>query len=300
MSASRATTDLSQLCKHPPRTSALSTDKPGERLSLWRLPGLEGVEFCSVSGSTRLWNAYHETYTVSHLRGPESLTASWHYRGREQSAHAGDLQLMEPGEVHTTRRLSEPAAFFVVCWPKAVIQRAAEAIGLRDWLHFKQPQVTSTPLALAFAALQAALERGYDALEVEECFAEATRKLLESCFESRPQPANFGAQHPAVRKARAFLDARFPKNTTLDQLAAETGLSKFHFAHVFAEVVGVPPHRYQALRRVATARRRLQAGDSLKQAVIAAGFADEAHLTRWFKREVGVSPGVWRRALRSS
>ena len=85
--------------------------------------------------------------------------------------------------------------------------------------------------------------RADSTLEVEHHFAETMRHLLESCFEVRPQPARFGRQHPAVRKARACLEARFAENVSLSELAAEAGLSKFHLARSFTQAVGVPPHR---------------------------------------------------------
>jgi AraC-like DNA-binding protein len=283
-----------------PWSSTMSTDRPGERLAIHRMPGLEGVEFWSVTGSTRHWTMYHETYTVSHVRGPRSMTAKWRYRGRERVVAAGHVQLMEPGEIHRTTGVSEPATFFVAWLPPKLVAQLAEEIALGSSIHLKHSQVEHPELTSAMTLLEDALSRAHSSLEVEHWFAEATRCLLESCFEISPQPARFGPQHPAVRKARACLEARFAENISLGELAAEAGLSKFHLARSFTQAVGVPPHRYQTLLRVSAARRMLACGDSLKRASEASGFADEAHLTRWFKRELGVPPGAWRRALRGS
>jgi len=243
---------------------------------------------------------YHETYTVSHVRGPRSMTAKWRYRGRERVVAAGHVQLMEPGEIHATTGVSEPATFFVVWLPPPLVAKLAEENELGRSVHLKHSQVVDGALASAMTVLEDALVRAESALEVEHWFVEATRCVLESCFETRPQPARFGRQHPAVRKARACLEARFAERISLAELAAEAGLSKFHLARSFTQDVGVPPHRYQTLLRVAAARQLIQSGCSLKRTAESVGFADEAHLTRWFKRELGVSPGAWRRALRGN
>jgi AraC-like DNA-binding protein len=300
MSSELLAGEASDRASQRPWTSTIATDRPGERVSIARSPGLEGVEFWSVSGSTRHWTMYHETYTVCHVRGPGSLTATWRYRGRERIVGAGHVQLMEPGEIHCTTGVSEPAAFFVVWIPPQLVARLAEAIELGTSVHLKHSQVEDPALTSAMTLLEDALLRGASCLEVKRWFGETTRCLFESCFEIRPQPARFGAQHPAVRKARAMLEARFADNVSLTELAAEAGLSKFHLARSFTQAVGVPPHRYQTLLRLAAARRMLEAGESLKRASEISGFADEAHLTRWFKRELGVAPGAWRRALRAA
>lgn len=58
----------------------------------------------------------------------------------------------------------------------------------------------------------------------------------------------------------------------------------------FRADVGVPPHAFQIDLRVKQARRLLAAGDPPAEVAAACGFADQAHLTRTFKRFVGVTP----------
>jgi AraC-like DNA-binding protein len=54
---------------------------------------------------------------------------------------------------------------------------------------------------------------------------------------------------------------------------------------------GIPPHRYLTGRRVELARRLLLAGHRPAEVAQAAGFSDQAHLTRHFIRMLGTSPG---------
>ena len=58
------------------------------------------------------------------------------------------------------------------------------------------------------------------------------------------------------------------------------------------------PHAYLVQRRLAVARGLLDAGTGIADAAAAAGFADQAHLTRLFRRSLGFTPAVYARAVR--
>jgi AraC-like DNA-binding protein len=243
---------------------------------------------------------HHDTFTASFVRGPtEAMHAKWRYRGAERSVSRGDVQLMEPGEVHSTTAVSEPASFFVVWWKPELIKTAASELGVPGLVHLREAQLRSDQLSSAFSALDGALERADCALAVEHWFAEVTTRVLELATERRPCLSRLGPDHPAIRRARQCIEGRFHETVSLDELAREAGLSKFHLARTFTDNVGMPPHRYQMMLRLRTARRRIEAGDPIKQVASLCGFADESHLTRIFRRWFGVAPGVWRRAMRT-
>ena len=69
-------------------------------------------------------------------------------------------------------------------------------------------------------------------------------------------------------------------------------LSAFHRAY------GLAPSDYQRQLRVRAARGLLSRGVPPTMAAAEAGFADQAHLTRWFRRYYGITPGAYRSAVR--
>jgi AraC-like DNA-binding protein len=83
---------------------------------------------------------------------------------------------------------------------------------------------------------------------------------------------------------------------TADDLAAAAGCSRYAAYRAFTQAYGLAPSDYQRQLRVQAARRLLGAGVAPAQAAAAAGFADQAHLTRWFRRYYGVTPGAYRAA----
>ena len=123
--------------------------------------------------------------------------------------------------------------------------------------------------------------------------------LHAAVVKPRIAPLRGGLSTVARRRALELMDARLDSSLSVELLAAEVGLSPAHFARAFKETMGVAPHRYLLHLRLERARRLLDAGDATLSGVAQrAGFADQAHFTRHFKREYGVTPGVVLRSRR--
>jgi AraC-like DNA-binding protein len=276
----------------------VETDRAGERLSVHRVKRLPGVEFWTVRDSMRHWAMHHDTFTASLVAGKPSMNATWSYRGRKQDVSAGQMQLMEPGEAHATTRVSEPASFFVIWWHPDVLTQASESLGVRGAVHLKLSQTDHPGLRASFHGLLTGVQHSSEPGFIEEQFLDSTLQLLELCGERRP-PSRPPGTHPAMSRVRARLHDEFTETLSLESLAREVGLSKFHVARCFKEATGVPPHQYQKLLRLQSARRHIERGFCVREAAAASGFADEAHLSRCFRDWLGVSPGTWRRARAS-
>ena len=98
---------------------------------------------------------------------------------------------------------------------------------------------------------------------------------------------------PAVTLKRVldYLNDNLARAVSLADLAAVARVSVFHFARQFRGTVGEPPHRYVIRLRVERAKELLREGRlSLAQIAAAAGFADQSHFNRHFKRLEGVTP----------
>ena len=105
--------------------------------------------------------------------------------------------------------------------------------------------------------------------------------------------ARGGLAPRARRRVLELIEARLGGELSVDELAREAELSPAHFARAFRETLGRPPHQYILARRLERARRLLEAPNARPSEVAAAaGFADQAHLTRLFKRAFGVTPGA--------
>jgi AraC-like DNA-binding protein len=114
-------------------------------------------------------------------------------------------------------------------------------------------------------------------------------------------PAANGLAAPAsaliASRVRALLHDAYATPLTASDLAAAAGCSRYTATRAFGAAYGLAPSDYQRQLRLRAARTLLTGGTSPAEAAAAVGFADQAHLTRWFRRYYGVTPGVYRQAV---
>jgi len=98
--------------------------------------------------------------------------------------------------------------------------------------------------------------------------------------------------HPRVNRVLKYLRGRLVISTdfSLKTLAGISGLSQSHFMHIFTESVGVPLRPYILWLRLQRAACDLIDGATVTSAAHNAGFSDGAHLTRTFRRMLGLTP----------
>jgi AraC family transcriptional regulator len=97
----------------------------------------------------------------------------------------------------------------------------------------------------------------------------------------------------SVIQAMKYIHDNYPNDVRLADIAGAAHLSPYHLTRVFKKATGVSPHRYLVQVRVNSARSLLTAGAgdrSLAEIASAVGFADQSHLTRHFKRMLGMTP----------
>jgi AraC family transcriptional regulator len=83
---------------------------------------------------------------------------------------------------------------------------------------------------------------------------------------------------------------------SLAELAADVGLSTFHFARAFKASTGLPPHQQLLALRLEKARELLEMSDLTVTEISAeVGYSDPGYLARLFRKHVGATPAAYRR-----
>jgi AraC family transcriptional regulator len=99
-----------------------------------------------------------------------------------------------------------------------------------------------------------------------------------------------------AQRAVAYIDANLSSKIEIGQVASYVALSKSHFSRAFKKSLGASLTAYVTIRRIERAKLMMTSSpDRLSDIALACGFADQSHLNRYFRRIVGVSPGLWRR-----
>jgi AraC-like DNA-binding protein len=161
---------------------------------------------------------------------------------------------------------------------------------------FPEPVIPDPRLTGDFLALHTALEMPATRLERDQRLAEWLRALTGRSPDARPQRSPLSARDDkALRLARDYLADQPERNISLDELATAAGIGKFRLIRLFRQRTGLPPHALQLAHRIRSARRMLEAGQTITDAAAAVGFADQSHLHRHFQRSLGVTPAEYQR-----
>ncbi|MFF4486864.1 AraC family transcriptional regulator [Streptomyces sp. NPDC001544] len=159
------------------------------------------------------------------------------------------------------------------------------------------PDLRDPVLRLRVGQLHSALARPGDELEAESRLTLVGERLHDHLRRGSEVPR--AVRWPGLaRELRELLDARVVEGVSLEQAAGLLHAHPAHLVRAFSGAYGIAPHQYLMSRRVERARRLLLDGLPPGEVAAVAGFYDQAHLTRHFRKLVGVTPGRYRRRAR--
>ena len=178
------------------------------------------------------------------------------------------------------------------------------AIPDRTLADAARPDAGRDALPIRLARL---LKAATEALDVDQ---ERTRALLRrAAILLHAGAAGGGLVGPAqaalapwqVKRVARHIDAHIDRPLPLDELARLVGLSNSYFSRAFKGSFGHTPHAFVIRRRIDRAREQmLHSDEPLSQIAVSCGFADQAHLARIFRRQIGAAPSAWRQANREA
>ncbi|TDV57752.1 AraC family transcriptional regulator [Actinophytocola oryzae] len=254
----------------------------------WRHPAVSGVDLMRARfvrhGFTR---HTHETFALGVVRaGTEDLWVG----GARHLVSAGGVVLLNPEEVHTGGPVDDVGWAYRVFYPS--VEVVAAATGCPDpW--FTRPIVADPEAAAVIGQAHLAAESA-DRLASETLLTTALSLLWQGYGGGRRVVEPSGGTRE-VAAVRDLLQARLVDPPSLGELAATVGTSRFALLRAFRARYGLPPHAYLNQLRVRRARVLLDDGVPAAEVAVAVGFADQSHLSRHFRRLVGLTPGRYQR-----
>jgi AraC-like DNA-binding protein len=252
-------------------------------------PPQEGLDRIEAFFSGHAYDPHrHDCYAIGYtLAGVQAFN----YRGAHAASTAGHSIVIHPDETHDGHAGVSAGFVYRMLYVEPRLIRDALGGGA---LPFAGAAVTSPPhLLRALQPALADLTRPLEPLEHDQVIldiAEALRALDRSAS-AMPTPP---AATAAVERARQFLHDHCGETVTSDVLERASGLDRFALARQFRTCLGTSPYRYLTMRRLDRARSAIRAGQPLGDAAAFAGFADQSHMNRQFKRAFGLTPGRWK------
>lgn len=261
----------------------------------WRVRELGGMELLESSFLDPAYPRHmHATYTIGVVDFGTVIS-----QGKDGTSvlPAGSIYAFNPGDVHSGHAAGSRPISHRTFYPSSeALARFAGDVGLAGTPALPHTVLNDGPSAAGLRRLHRVLASSDDALERSSSVLEILGGFLVRYAGLRRRPFPGGREPRAVRDVKAYLDAHFRHNVTLDELAGLAGLSHAYLIRVFKKSVGLPPYSYLLARRVEEARRLLQSGMSVTQTALEVGFNDQSHLHRHFTRLMAVPPGRYARS----
>ena len=271
-----------------PADALIRFEGPEDR-ALYRRPAdRPGVEFYRARIRSHCFEAHtHEAYGLGVIT--QGL-GRFRWRGGEHLAPQASLMLMNPEDLHTGQ--SADAA----CWAYQMVYLDEALLpafgGDRSW-RFDAAIGGSPAQAQAVAHCMSALWLAQEPLAVDSLLLQLVELIRpQARVQHRPAEAA-GRFDPVLDFMRSHLD----RSLSLEQLAAVAGLSPFHFLRSFRDQQHATPQQVLMALRSAEAKRLLARGMGPAEVAAAAGFSDQAHLTRSLQRRYGITPAAYQRQL---
>lgn len=278
--------------------SALSREllTGADRTRFWRDPRWDDLECLSARFVRHVYAPHvHDTYALGVI---EAGVEHYRYRGVEHAVGAGELVILDPHELHDGRPGEAGYRYRMMYPTPRVMTEIAEEMTDRPAgaPHFRHAKSGDPVVVRAIQRVHRLLEAGAEKLESDGAFLEAMALLIRRHGASGPPADLARREDKAVARVCEAMEETLEQDWSLDELAKLVDFSRYRLIRSFRRTLGVTPHAYRISRRVIRAKRCLAAGMAPAEAAAAAGFCDQAHLTRTFKSVVGVTPAAFRAA----
>ncbi|WP_310738132.1 AraC family transcriptional regulator [Microbispora sp. H10949] len=263
---------------------------PGHRLRFGS--GAAGIERLEASLTGEGFAPHrHDTYAIGMtFHGVQTFR----YRGEARHCLPGELHVLHPDEVHDgTAGTDEGFGYRIIYLDPFLVQ---EALGGGPLPFVADPVIGRRDVDPALAACLRDIDEPLDDFGRLTTTLLAARTLVRHAAVRRPgRPAPLALE--ALARVRDLIAEDPAVRHSLAEFEAVSGLDRWTIARQFRTAFGTSPTRFRTMRQLDRARRLLRDGVPLSETAQLAGFADQAHLTRMFKRTYGLTPARWTAAL---
>ncbi len=259
--------------------------RPSDDHRFWRDPALPFLEARAVEDGREVCYGMHShpTFSIGLVTGGRS---EYRIGGMRFDVTAGTVVLMNPEEAHACNPLQD------LPWSYRMLYVDV------PWLAGIQRSNGFTPYTTPVStdpALYRRLRRLFDLLFDPTQDATAKEGGAAAFFADLHRRLDHAdgmeeETHGGLARAAAFITSRCTHPLRLSDLCAASGLSPSYLVRAFKARYGLTPHAYQINRRVQYGQRELRRGRPIVDVALEAGFADQAHFQRAFKRHVAATP----------
>ncbi len=233
----------------------------------------------------------HDTYAIGWtLAGVQRFN----YRGEARHSQPGRTLVLHPDELHDGRAGTEVGFHYRVVYVEPELIQ--NVLGGKPLPFIEGGLSLDSRLYAAAGGLLGDFEHDLDPLQYEDAVYDLAIAMNDVSEHNRDTRLSF--DYRAADLARQYILAHLDRHITLEDLERVSGRDRWKLSRDFRTLFGTSPYRYLTMRRLDSVRDMILAGESLAQAALACGFADQSHMNRNFKKTFGLTPKQWLKMLR--
>lgn len=265
----------------------------------WRDSRMPHVELRKVDDGRKVGYAPH-SHTQWSLGAITAGESTFLYRDDHYPIQAGTLVMMNPNWVHACNPIDDRLWSYLMLYVNtAWLTRLRFDGGLLDaprWQDIATAVIHEREWYEGYCRMAACLlDPTRDLLDKQSAVVEYIGALMH---ELAGQPVQSLPKAPAMlQELTGYLDAHAAEELSLDALCERSGYSPGHLIRAFKQHFGFTPHAYLINRRIQLGQQELKGGKPIAEAALNAGFSDQPHFQRTFKRLVAATPNQYRQPL---
>lgn len=261
----------------------------------WRDDALPFIEVRSIEDGRDVCYAKHshETFSIGAVTGGRSEYLNRHAR---EWIGAGAVVMMNPDDVHACNPVADERwSYRMMHVDVAWLTGLQHELGFSEnhaFRAFSQTMTTDAGLFNGLNRLHAILVDGEADMLRKQSAAITFFSEVQNTLNPAVVPDRDASRQ--LTRAAEFIAENCTRSLKLEDICEAAGLSASHLIRAFRRRYGMTPHAYLVNRRIQYSRAQLRRGRVIADVALDAGFADQAHLQRTFKRLVAATPGQYR------
>jgi AraC-like DNA-binding protein len=273
----------------PDRSVGSAGDRRADRIKI--ASGAEGIERVEAHLHGQAFSPHrHDTYAIGiTLTGIQTF----HFRGERWHCLPGQCHILHPDETHDGGAGTDEGFSYRIAYiDPSLVQEALRGKPLPFVAH---PVADAARLPEGCACEIWDIDGEIDDVARIQLVAAVVNLLVSVSSGAAKKSSPLALSR--LSRVRDLITAAPAERRSMDELERLSGLDRWTIARQFRAAFGTSPSRFRTLRQLDRVRRSVKRGTCLAEAALDAGFADQSHMSRQFKRAYGLTPARWAAAL---
>lgn len=265
----------------------------------WRDARMPYVELRKISDARQVCYAPHSHKHWS-LGAVTAGKSTFCYRDATHQISAGDIVMMNPHWVHACNPIeNQPWAYLMLYVDTEWLSELRYQLGLLNtpyWQDIATAVIIQPALYAGYCDMAACLlDEHREISDKQTALVEYLSTILKVL--AQESPAALPQAPSALEQVAGYLRANCSADISLERLCEQSGYSAGHLIRAFKLHFGLTPHAYLINQRIQMGQQALKQGQPIVEAALSAGFNDQPHFQRTFKRLVAATPNQYRYPL---